>query len=465
MLTGMESKIVKRYLLMVLAGVLLAGVLTSCGGGKYVNRLVRGTVFAMPASEDVPEPDLLITNWLPSRSTETYYISYVVAEGNKHRVLWEIEMSESDHWYLPRGTYDGEHVYYIVEDRLLALSRTDGSTTWTARLSDLVNFSCTDCIQRVGEVIVVLTSDYVLQGISTRSGTLAWSVRLSDSASSREGFSVDNGRVILLDDLDPDSHQTAIHVYDAAKGNLVRKVFPVCPESEDTPRFLWDEVFIDLSSTRNARAIFLYDCFPDPYVQSWDLVTGQLVWDERLPDEADTMIDSYVIGSEKLYLEMYTGLFSVDLSTGRTQLVSEEIDPDYDFLPLFEHQGQLIGWARRTRGSSRYELWALSPSGDRLWEHTLVAESEPGTDLDPDDWVYRMVGDYLLLIQVSDEPDELLVSKLDPQTGQVVLGSGIKNDYNDLYGIAWIGEQAYVTMGLDLYQIDLEMATISLIWP
>ena len=452
---------------LLLAGLLLACLLAGCGlsdSAKYGNRRVRGMVLPASAGRDVGTPDLLITNWAPIREQDIFYLTYVVRDGDRWNARWEREIQEFDYWYYPRAVFDAERAYYVTGTSLLALNRVDGSTAWQTPLSDLVTYSCQNCLQIVRDHVVVLTTDYVLQGIDAAGGELLWSVRLNDAATARDGFLTVDEQIVLLDRIAADSYIKTIHVFDPASGNLVRQVAPVCPNADDQAD-LEEAVIVPPTSPYGGRAILLNDCGFDSYAQSWNLITGQMLWQQALPEDAGASVNATLLGEERLYLDTYAGLWAVSMADGQVQMLGKEIDPDYDWLPIDEREGLIFAWARRTRGSSRYELWALDASGKRIWQHEMPGDSLLGVDPGSPDWTYRFTPRGLLLIQILDDPEQVLLEVIEPQTGQLTDRTSIEVENASLDGVAWRGYCGYLTIDGDLYELDLETSTLTATWP
>jgi hypothetical protein len=441
------------------AAALLAGLLSGCCA--YANRSVRGAVLPIPAGGDSQASDLLITNWDPAQESETFYVTYVAKDGDKRKVLWEKTLEEYDYWYIPRAISDESRIYYLAGDRLLALNQQDGSTVWEAPLSDLVSTSCTNCMHKVGDRVVVLTTDYVLQGIDARSGEIAWSVRLNDSSTAYEGFSVIGDQIVLLDYIEPGTSEQAVHVFDPGNGSLIRRISPTCPESG---LITWrNETLIDHTG---GQAIFSYGCSTSgPYMQSWSLANGEMVWESSPPEGTSISIKSFLFGRDTLYLDEYQGRFEVTLSTGQIKYLPNP-DPDYDFTLLGEHEGFLIGIARRTRGTTRYELWGLKGVAERIWSYEMEADALHDPDPSSGDWAYRLTPSGIVVILIPDDPEpHISAVLLDPQNGQVVCQSEVAVRVTSLDGVAWDSATAYVTVWGDVYAIDLETLAIKAEWP
>jgi outer membrane protein assembly factor BamB len=417
----------------------------------------------MPASEDGYASDLLITNWMPSRDTDTYYVSYTSKAGRNRKVLWEKELPEADGWYSPQAAFDEQHVYYVSGDRLFAWDRARGKETWEALLSDVVQYGCANCIERAQSKVVVLTEDYVLQAVDAQSGQEAWTIRLNNRMAARNGFHVVGDQIVLLDDMTPDGHDPAVHYYDIDDGRLARQLVSECPDEDEIPRITGDEVFF---SAREDRVYIYYDCGWVPYVEAWDLARASLAWRAALPESMHG-VNTAMIGQRALYLESYDSLYAVSLDDGEARFLVDQVDPDYDVLLLAERGDMLVARAKRTRGSTRYELWGLDLSGERLWQHPIQADTLHGVESGSGDWGYHFADDLLIVFQVLDdgEKDLLLVETLDAATGQVVRESTSEIDYDTLDGIAWGQQSGFLTVGGRAYAVDLVSGEVELEWP
>jgi outer membrane protein assembly factor BamB len=461
----LRKKVLIIVIGLLVAPVILGGLLSGCS--KYSNRNVRGAVLAMPASEDTGVPDLLITNWTPGPSSGKFFVTYTTRAGKTRRVLWEKTLEEFDMWYYPQAAFDESYVYYVAGARLLALSRADGAVAWEAPLSDLMWHSCPNCIQKVKDRVIALTADYVLQGVDASDGELAWSVRLNDSATAYEGFRVVNDQVVLLDRGGADVQGAIFHIFDPADGKLVQQIVPTCPDSEAGPGVNIEQAFIEQNPTRGAQAIYLYYCWAEPgsYAQSWSLTSGEMVWQAPLPEEARTSRDSFLLGQDILYVNTYNGLFGNSLNTGQTKSLVREIDPDYDVTLLAEQEERIIAWARRTRGSSKYELWGLYPTGERIWRHEVQVDALYGVSNGRLEGAYHLTRNGIVMVQILDKPEQMLVEILDPQTGQVTHQSTAEIEVASLDAIVWCSHYAYLTVWGDLYAVDLETGEIAPEWP
>ncbi len=424
-------------------------------------RWVRGNILLIPSRDDIPTPDLFAVNWDPTADETTFHATYVT--GPQRKVLWEQAFDEFDSWYFLQSAYGNEAIYYAAGDRLLALSRDDGATLWEGNLSDVVWSHCPACMGHVGDRVFVLTADYVLQSFDQAGEGEAWSLRLNHVRASYEGFRVFGDDVVVVDRTAPDGSTWAVQIVDAANGYVARTLAPACPQADERPYFDPDQLFFEGGGGQN-RAIFLYECRHTGYVQSRDLSTGAVVWEASLPEEVNTSYDSAIVGRDDLYLLSGEELFAISLSDGSMQELPVS-DPDYDLVLLEEWGDELLAWARRTRGSTHYELWGLSPAGEHLWSYDLTSSYEPATPTDLSDWAYRFTVDGLLLIEVKEEPERISALLLDPKTGEVLNQTVLELDYASLDGLAWGRDAAYVTSNGTVYAVDLETLEISKVWP
>lgn len=454
-------------LALLLAALLLGGPLMGCNSkaGKYDNRIVRGPVLPIPPQEDVPANDLLIVNWAPVEDTDTFYLTYVFKENGRPKVRWERALSEHDGWHHLQATFDQEAVYYVAGDRLLSLSRRDGSTRWETPLSDLVWADCPNCLDKVGDRLIVLTVDYVLQGIDPRDGAVRWSVRLNDSSTAYEGFRVTGDAVALVDYLGPDKSDAAVHVFGPQQGTVLRRLAPTCPD-EDEPYWYKEATFFQPGAGQDGRVIFLFDCTNiSRFAQSWDLAGGGMVWQAALPEELGSSIESSLLGRDALYLNTYDGLFKLSLDGDGAEPFGQALNADYDLVLLAESGDHVIVRARRTRGSIRYELWALDGSGRQAWSYVMAIDSLLGVDSGSADGVYWLNDDGIALLEVLDDPDEVTITTLDLQSGQVVDQSSRAMEWASLDGSAGSSQAIYLTLSNKVYVVDRAGGELEEVWP
>jgi len=464
------------------------------------NRQVHGAVIPLTPGGDGQAADLLIENWRldapllemaeqTGRRVIPIYLSVTSAEDGNRQVQWETEVGTSDNSLAHNATFDRSHVYVSAGIRLLALARETGDVLWETTLSDLVETGCQDCIQVVDGRLVVLSTDQELHGLDTSTGELIWQVRLNDdaalsSSSGLAGFSVVGGQILVADGIESDSPTREARFYNPIDGTVTRRLRPACSDPDE---FFRDEELgrsdpILVGPAGERITFFIESILFASCVQSWDVASGELLWETRLPDETLLNLDVppgllnslsgpfFVMGADSLYLPLFSSAstnssaFRIDLESGRLEPL--KVVDDYDVMPLAEQGDVLVVRAKRTRGSDRTELWGLdSSTGERQWEHELQAEILLDVDSGiGEDWTYRLTPQGLVLLQLLEDPLQLVVQKINVATGQVVVDTTTDADDRHWTGVAWTGGTAYLTIRR-LYGVDLLTGDVRPVWP
>ncbi len=218
-----------------------------------------------------------------------------------------------------------------------------------------------------------------------------------------------------------------------------------------------------------------------PCVQSWDISSGESVWQAQLPEDTTLARDVqgglhlnpagpfFVLGQESLYVPVVTAfsesaIVRLDLNSGQLQTLPEE--EDFATMPLGEQDGVLLARAQRTRGSERTELWGLNKdTGERLWQHDLQTHLLLNVDagIGPE-WTYHFTSHGLAVIQLIAGPPQLLVQLIDVPTGQVMYETSTRLDNDFWTGVTWTNNTAYLTIR-NLYAVDLAAGEVALEWP
>jgi outer membrane protein assembly factor BamB len=139
-------------------------------------------------------------------------------------------------------------------------------------------------------------------------------------------------------------------------------------------------------------------------IQRWDTRSLKLDWSSQLPENFSSSIDSVipVLASDTLYLAYGHEVLAVAAKTGDVRSLVQ--DEDYDFSVAAIHDQHLILQARRTRGSTRYELWDVdAATGKSRWTVDLGENRpmEPASIIDDDnpEWLVQPAEAGLRLIQ------------------------------------------------------------------
>jgi outer membrane protein assembly factor BamB len=459
-------------------------------------RQVQGPVVALAGDGDGQAADLLVENWqldTPLHFTNTRKVipifwSVTHVKNGQRTIRWETKVGTDENRPEVNTALDGTTIYLSVDDRLQALRKTDGELLWEARLSDLVASRCKHCIQVVDGRVVVRSVDQVLQALDATTGQPLWQVRLNDDTApvsrlGSVGFASAGQQILVIDGTEGASHIKEIRFYNALEGTVVRRVAPTCSvagASQPARRLDWQSpVLVD---ERNNRVYTVIEAPGfSPCVQSWDISSGALVWETRLPEDSQLAQDVagglhidlsgpfFVLGESSLYIPLTTAvsdsaIVRLELTSGQPTLLLEI--EDYATTPLAEQGNTLIVRARRTRGSERTELWSLdSASGERTWQHELQANVL--LNLDPgigQEWAYRLTSRGLSVIQLLTDPDRLQVQRIDVPTGQVVYVTSSRLDNDFWTGVTWTRNSAYLTIR-NLYGVDLETGKTAWEWP
>jgi hypothetical protein len=125
----------------------------------------------------------------------------------------------------------------------------------------------------------------------------------------------------------------------------------------------------------------------------------------------------------------------------------------------------LIVRAIRTRGTERSELWALDTAGGQSrWQYVLQAPrwyKEPGSQ---PAWDWHMSATGLSILQIFNDPDQMTIETLNPQTGVSAGQKTIPLDDNYFTDIVWTHDAAWVALR-NIQKVDLRTGTLNYTWP
>jgi hypothetical protein len=233
------------------------------------------------------------------------------------------------------------------------------------------------------------------------------------------------------------------------------------------------------NSQRDELYLIFGDIIGPACVQVWNVAGRQMV--QEIVMEGTTLPSDFreydqeqlkaIRVEEKLYFsanqkmgnEEQGAIISLDTTDGRWQAVAPT--PDYDLIPLAVVDNLLIVRATRSRGTPRSELWGLDlVSGEQRWQYVLQAQrwfkeagSEPA-------WDWRLTPHGLVVLQFFSDPDQLVVEKLEPQTGVSSGQNTIPLEDDFLTGIAWSDDDAWLAIR-KIYALDLATSSLSYTWP
>lgn len=431
------------------------------GGGVHapMRRSVRYEPIPLPSDRTGPADLLLFTYDVPSDQTFWTYLDGVTPAWR-----WDsppLTGSASD----VRLLVSGASVYLVDETRLYALNLADGSVRWQTNLSDKVLNVCRDCLQVVGDYVIVLTNDGHLHGLEGPSGRPAWGVVLNETP--RQLWQV-GGKIAVMDKEAPEDYRSMyMQLRDPTTGQMVQHLQGVCPRdhSEDVLP-IYDPII--LLAPEGKDVYFFYSGFPG-CAQRWDVENARLVW-QTVAQEGDyySGLNRQPIWTEQAIYGAYEGrLMAFDTATGERRILMD--DPNYELAPVAESGGTLIVLAERTRGSTRYELWGVAAAtGERRWQRLFEGE-EP---LDkPGAWAgnalsWHLTPRGLMVLHMQKEPRRFVLETIDPQTGatsgqaQIDLG----DDAWPWSASVWTNDYVWVTT-TTLYALDLATGQLLWKWP
>jgi hypothetical protein len=367
---------------------------------------------------------------------------------------------------------DSERVFLTIESDIFAFSRSDGSQVWQASLSDELQASiCQDCVQRLGNLVVVLTADGNLQAFEAATGSQSWAHLFNETPRQIVNF---GGNPAVLDDID---EQVSLQVFDVSSGQLTQDVRAECPsdpfpDNPQTPA-IYDTIF----GTGNGEQIyFAIEQFGPACVQRWDGTTGEMVWQSTFLEDAlrEKDPENILISEDYFFMGNRTGLYSLDLLTGTYQPVI--LVEDFEYFPLAYRDGILIVRADLTRGTRRSQVWGVNvETGESLWAVFLTAE-EPADDLlgslvlDRGVWAAGLTPNGVTIIEAFDGPNRLLfqTAPFQPATEP---SNVFQLDLPDEIGsmrfsiLDWQADQVWITIDGRVAVYDVYTGDLQTQWP
>lgn len=409
---------------------------------------------------DTRTPDVLLASRNYDRSTSTL----VYLSPDQAAVRWESpSLSAEGNEYAWSIAYGAETVVVAVESRLLGLSRATGELVWEAPLTDAISASiCADCLRVFGDVVVALPQDGELQAFSLATGAPRWSTRLREATRQI----VEAGGMIGVPDSRADDRSgSVLRRFAPADGAEQAPFSPECPDRDRSDSFSSPSYYDWVEREPRGRLLIWLVGSSPPCLLSLDSATGALGGRTYLNDFSDFDYDQdqTLWAGDTLYLSDGAQIVAVEPQGVRVVLASE----DYTLRPLAAADGTLLLLAQRSRGSARYELWAIdSQSGARRWERVLEATDPLDSATDSGTFAAAIVGDAVALLEEHAEPEALVYEliSLRDGTSRVRVALGVEQPSDDMHGIVWGREQLLLATD-ELYSVDLVTGSIVARWP
>lgn len=414
-----------------------------------VRRNLRGAVIPLPDS-DSARPDLLIFNQnLTTRANTLLYLN-----ADSRTIRWE-SPPLSERSLQARVVADRSVIYVADQTDLLALDRGDGSLLWKTVLSDTIFTSCRDCMRVVGENLVVLTQDGMLQSFDGQNGEWVWQERLRETP---RQLLVIGEQVAVLDHLQVGRPEAVLHIFDPANGTLVRRIEPVCPDPEDFFSDSYPSIYTPVYHQPETATLYLMFGSINSCAQRLDATSGAVIWRTDVEDLPPTWNDGEpLLTEDAIYIGDDELVVVFDAASGELRRLSNE--PDYSLQPLAVRDGTLVVEATRTRGSRRTEVWGIDAvSGVARWRYVL--QNETGAD----DWAWHLTPAGVAVIQKF--PTQVRIDTLDLRDGSTSGQATINLDDRITIwrGVALADNIAYLTFQR-LYAIDLTTGEVVYTWP
>ena len=428
------------------------------GKGQYV---VRQDAILLPGSGGT-EPVIAATFYYPSNEKD-YFGVVNTASG---KMLWKTELSNEDRTVMAGGL---DLVYLANGSSLSSFQLSDGSLTWQNEMSDIPGYNEKSLLVSPDRLIVY-TLDHRVTAFETESGEPVWSRTLS---SYHDDLILMNDHLVIRDYL-PGMYDEAFFFLNTLTGEEQFSFAPVC--NGDGP-----------SSNLDSRSAVLYDVtenaifvvFEDGCALRFNTQTRQLDWSESPPDAlTDSFSDaSSLVTSSELYLGTEGTLIRLNKNVGQMQQIATV--ENYDLVPLLEREGVLVVRAKRTLGSTRFELWGMdADSGEMLWQKEMP-NSEPIDPpdemsglIDDTDWgfTWHVKDDGMWLVTFQGEPGKVVLEGIDISNGSIIKNQTlkIKGVGDEFYSIPsvieWKGDLGYFNIDSSLYFLDLVEPTLDLIY-
>ncbi|MBK8985602.1 MAG: PQQ-binding-like beta-propeller repeat protein [Chloroflexi bacterium] len=315
---------------------------------------------------------------------------------------------------------DEQYIYYISDNKLTALNRSDGRTVWQTTLSDRLPYTCTNtCILSFGDRLVVQTLDNKLHGLNSATGEVVWDTGL-DLSSPRGLWRVGEWTAVLTDNAD---NGGGLDLFEPANGRLAQRIEPRCdhPNFSDQEPSFTDPILVDET---DQSVYFIFGFFNPLCIQKWNYATNTQAW--------NTFIDKGLPPSDAVFTQDANNLY---YNTGDRQVVAAAKsdgavrplieDAAYYLLPQTTRSNVLLVKTIRSVGSRREELWGVDvSSGGALWKFVPQADKEMAVgSLDvvhassPGYWTAQPSLSGVRLLQARQDPTRLVLETLGLRDG------------------------------------------------
>ena len=476
--TSLLTRIVQVFFFLVIAAVGGGGLLVGLGAafGPQIAQLFPALSQLAPVS--IESTGLLLSgDGAPNviavtRDTIADKYSVSRLDMTTKKVLWSV-LGQQDLLRVDEFLAGENAVYLVIDTRLIALQLTDGKQLWEATLPDKLPGVCYDCfVYRQGQV-VVLTTDYSLGAYDAQTGHQTWEKHYNNVGDTLYRAGAGVGVMYSTE------QGAALGILDAATGDETIHIEPTCTPAGGNGMTdemnLFSQIVVDKAS-QPARAYIFFGIF-NGCLQRWNLSTGNMEW-ERV--EADQAMGGFILlNNGTLFYTQGSQLRSIDGATGQ-QVRTFDDTQNYQLVPLLVSGQRLVAVAKRTQGTTRFELWGYDlTAGKNLWKHPLLSQ--------PIDPPYQMSGLLekdssgfttlqtpagLWLITFQATPNQVTLAQVNldtgEQTGQKTLSLPTDSniDFYDIPGrLNSHDHLAWFSVMNGIYVVDPATGTFTYHWP
>ena len=276
--------------------------------------------------------------------------------------------------------------------------------------------------------------------------------------------------------IDRDNGDAFVSIIDPATGKEVQHLAPKCTaDPESIPDTLETDAAVVMDSDQSLY--LMYGTFT-ACVQRWDVTGGKLAWQTGLKDASFTIADDIypLVSDDSIFVNGRNAVYAVSKKDGKSRALIN--NADYEFVPLAIHTNTLIVRAKRTRGSTRYELWGVDiPSGKSLWQHPFTATEpldEPDRmagliDRTDSGFTTHLTSAGLVIVTAKGEPHQLVLETLNPETGastgEKTIGLNVSGSFYSVPDVAgWTNDTGYFVIEGQLYVVNLISGTTTYVW-
>lgn len=413
-------------------------------------------VIPLPADTGTT-PHLLILNQnLSSRASTLLYL-----DSDQQQIRWETPRLNRIGPQTP-VTIGPRHIYLVDQERLLAFDRQDGTQRWEATLPATVSPLCDQCVRVVGDYVLVLTQNGIVQSRAVADGTRVWQMRLNGTP--RQLLVIDD-QIGVLNRVEANRPWAVLELLSVADGTPVRRIEAVCPDPAGVLADVYPTLTTPVFFAEEEQALYLLFGTTNSCIQRIDSRSGALIWrtrpTQRLPPGWTSSTPLLAEGA--LYIGVGGTILAVDRADGHMRELIRE--PDYNLTPMAAGDGVLVVAVRRARGTPRPALWGLdSTTGTQRWQYDLPSARRSERETGTRDWAGHLTAHGMVVIQRF--PNQLQIETL-----RITDGTGISQTTTPLHDqvtiwrdVVWGDTLAWLTFQR-LYAIDLMSGTVAYIWP